>query len=66
MPLGRNTKKYSCCFCSSLDKIGKNKIVFCKDCKKIRDYIRDFGLDCILSIIKKNNITATAPAYNTL
>jgi hypothetical protein len=58
------TKKYSCCFCSDLTKSSNKKINFCRDCKKIRDYIREKGLSYLLSIVSNNEKSIpTAPPY---
>lgn len=62
MGLLKSKKKYSCVFCSNLDKISSsNKIVFCGDCKKIRNYIRVNGLYSILNIINTNVLPKPKP-----
>ena len=64
MPFSKS-KKYSCCFCSDLTKNSSKKINFCRDCKKIRDHIRDKGIMSILSIINNDKEKlASAPPYN--
>lgn len=55
--------KHSCVFCSDLTKNSSKKINFCRDCLKIRQYIRDKGIDNILELIKEKK-EASAPPYN--
>ena len=57
-------KKYSCIFCSNLDKVSSKKINFCKDCKKVHNFIREKGLNKLIEYIESNNKNASAPPYN--
>lgn len=59
----RNKKKYSCVFCNDLTKLSTSKISFCRDCNKIRSYIRDYGLQNLLNKISQNEIQASCPPY---
>jgi hypothetical protein len=56
-------KKYSCCFCSNLDKVSSKKFNLCKDCKKIHNFIRERGINTLLDFIecKTDKIIASAP-----
>lgn len=58
----KNKKKYTCAFCNDLTKISTSKLTFCRDCNKIRSYIRDYGLQTLLSKITQNEmIPASCP-----
>ena len=57
----RKNKKYTCCFCSDLTKISTSKLTFCRDCNKLRSYIRDYGLQTLLSKISQNEVKPTYP-----
>ena len=52
-------KKYTCCLCSDDKEKGKNIVFFCRDCKRIREYIRQNGLKAILNAI----VLPSAPEY---
>lgn len=56
--------KYSCCLCSDLTKNSSKQINFCKDCIKVREFIRIHGIGKILELIENNKVSA--PAYNTI
>lgn len=53
------TKKY-CNLCNI--QIGKMDKTFCRDCKKIREHIRDYGITSILDIIQRSR-KPSAPPY---
>lgn len=59
----KKTKKYSCAFCNDLTKISTNKISFCRDCIKIRTYIRDYGIKTLLDKIEHNEKSTYPPNY---
>lgn len=61
----KKTKKYSCSFCNDLTEISKNKVSFCRDCIKIRSYIREYGLKSLLEKITQNEKITYPPNYNT-
>ena len=52
-------KKY-CNLCNI--EIGKLDKTFCRDCKKIREHIRDNGLNSILQIIRSSHKCSVASA----
>ena len=54
-------KKHSCAFCNDLTKISTSKLTFCRDCNKLRSYIRDYGLQTLLSKISQNEVKPTYP-----
>ena len=58
-------KKYSCIFCSNLDKVSSKKFNLCKDCKKVHNFIREHGLNTLIEFIESitHNKNASAPAY---
>jgi len=47
-----NKKKHSCVFCSNKNETSKSKVFFCRDCLKIRNYIRDNGIRTLLDKIE--------------
>ena len=55
--------KYSCCLCSDLTKNSSKQINFCKDCIKVRNYLREKGINNLLELIENK---VSAPAYNTI
>jgi len=55
-------KKYTCIFCSNMNETSNKKIMFCKDCRKIRDFLRESGMRILLDKIDNNK--ASAPPYN--
>ena len=59
------SKKYSCVFCSNKSEKSNKIIFFCRECNKIRDYIRDKGIKTLLNKIEEDNSTIppTAPPY---
>jgi hypothetical protein len=60
----RKKSKFSCVFCSDKKEKSKDKINFCRDCEKIRMYVRDNGIKSILNLILDNNYQKpTAPPY---
>ena len=54
-------KKYNCVFCSDTTQKSKHKINFCRDCLKIREYIRQHGIKTLLDKINNEPIKPTAP-----
>ena len=48
-------KKYTCVFCSNTNEKSNKKVFFCRDCIKIRNYIRDNGIKTLLNKIECNN-----------
>ena len=62
-----NKKKYSCVFCSNTNEKSSKKVFFCRDCLKIRNYIRYNGIKTLLDKIEgnKNNKTLepSCPPY---
>ena len=58
----KNKKKYSCCFCSNTNETSKGKVFFCRDCLKIRNYIRDNGIRPLLDKLENNKL-ASCPSY---
>jgi len=55
----KQNKKYDCVFCSDTSQKSKHKINFCRDCAKIREHIRQYGITSILE--KLTIIKASAP-----
>lgn len=53
------SKKYTCIFCSDVNENSKNKIMFCKNCKTIRNFLHQYGMKALLEIIEK----PSAPPY---
>ena len=48
-------KKFkNCLLCNTEDKSKTNQ--FCSDCKKIKNHIRSYGMNSILSFINRDNI----------
>ncbi len=57
-------KKYSCVFCSNTSEKSNKKIMFCKDCRKVRDFLREYGLRVLLDKIDNNKASApNLPPY---
>lgn len=54
--------KHSCVFCSDLTKNSSKKINFCRDCLRIRNYLREKGISNLLELI--DNSKPSAPPYN--
>ncbi len=61
----RKKSKFSCVFCSDTKEKSKDKINFCRDCQKLRNYIRDKGMDTIQNFINnsKEKIIPSCPPY---
>lgn len=59
-----NTKKYSCVFCSNKNETSKSKVFFCRDCLKIRNFIREKGISTLLDKIEYLKVIASAPPYS--
>lgn len=59
----RKTKKYTCSFCSDLTKLSSDKVSFCRDCLKIRSYIREYGLKSILDKLTHTDNKPSCPPY---
>jgi len=59
-----NKKKHSCVFCSNKNETSKSKVFFCRDCLKIRNYIRDNGIRTLLDKLENNKVLASAPPYS--
>ncbi len=59
-------KKYSCIFCSDTNETSSPKVFLCRECRRIKDYLRQYGMKSLLSKIEYNtdNIKASAPPYN--
>jgi len=55
-------KKYTCVMCSDIATKHKEKIVFCRDCIKIREHIRINGIKMLLKHIEENP-SAPLPPY---
>jgi hypothetical protein len=55
-------KKYTCVFCSDITTKHKDKVVFCRDCLKIREYIRMNGIKILINNIEEKQLP-TAPPY---
>ena len=56
-------EKYTCCFCSNKKEKSKSKIHFCRDCERIRNYIREYGLKNLLEFIENKNNNPSCPPY---
>ena len=54
-------KKYSCCFCSNMTETSNKKIMFCKDCRKVRDFLREYGIKSLLEKVEQSVYKASAP-----
>jgi len=61
---GKSKTKYSCVFCSNKNEKSNKKIFFCRECNKIRDYIRDNGIKTLINVIEDNNKPSAPPIYN--
>ena len=61
----RKKSKFSCVFCSDKKEKSKDKINFCRDCQKLRNFIRDKGMDTIQDFINgnQNKIQPSCPPY---
>ena len=59
----KKNKKYTCCFCSDLTKITTSKVSFCRDCIKIRSYIREYGIKTLIDKITPNEKLTYPPDY---
>ena len=57
----KNKKKYSCVFCSNTNETSNKKIMFCKDCRRVRDFLREYGVRLLLD--KIDNSKPSAPPY---
>ena len=57
----KKNKKYTCAFCNDLTKISTSKLTFCRECNKLRSYIRDYGLQTLLSKITQSEVKPTYP-----
>jgi len=57
----KKKSKYSCVFCSNIVQKSKKRVNFCSDCLKIRNWVREKGLQNLLQILEEK--TPTAPAY---
>ena len=55
-------KKYRCCFCSNINETSSKKVFFCRECNKLRNYIRDNGIKTLLSKIDCEKVSAP-PLY---
>lgn len=60
-----NKKKYSCVFCSDTNEKSSKVVFFCRECSRIRNYIRDNGIKTLLTKIEGNNKASAPPLYNT-
>jgi len=59
------SKKYSCVFCSDFTEKGSKKVFFCRECNKIRTYIRQYGIKTLMNKIEVNILKEpSAPPYN--
>jgi len=56
-------KKYTCVFCSDTTETSNKKIMFCRECKVLKRYIRLYGIKVLLDKIEDNK-GASAPPYN--
>lgn len=52
MKLFKNNKKYNCILCGHDRETNKNKINFCRNCRKVKDFINEYGINSILSKIE--------------
>lgn len=43
----KKSDKYNCCLCGHDREKFKKKIAFCRNCRKIKDYINEYGLNSI-------------------
>ena len=59
-----NKKKYSCVFCSNKNETSKGKVFFCRDCLRIRHFIRENGIRTLLDKIEYLKVIASAPPYS--
>ena len=58
-----NKKKYSCCFCNDLTKISTSKVSFCRECNKLRQYLREWGINALLRKIQETDNKPSCPPY---
>ncbi len=58
----KSKDKFNCVLCGHDREKFKKKIAFCRSCRKIKDYINEFGLVSVLDKINdKQIIKPTAP-----
>lgn len=59
-------KKYSCVFCSDTNETSSKKVFLCKECRRIKSFLRQYGMKTLLSKIEHNidYIKPSAPPYN--
>lgn len=55
-------KKYSCILCSDTNERSSKKVMFCKECKRIKYFLRQYGMSKMLNMIEGNK-EASAPPY---
>ena len=55
-------KKYSCVLCSDTNETSSRKVFLCRECKRIKDFLRQYGMKTLLDKIEYNK--ASAPPYN--
>jgi late competence protein required for DNA uptake (superfamily II DNA/RNA helicase) len=63
MKMFSEKKKYTCVMCSDIATKYKEKVVFCRDCIKIREYIRLNGIKMLLNYIEEKPTAPPLPPY---
>lgn len=58
----KKNRNKQCVLCT-LKRVNDSK--FCNDCVKIHNYIRCYGVNSTLTMLKVYNIQASAPSYNS-
>jgi|SaaInlStandDraft_4_1057021.scaffolds.fasta_scaffold23126_2 hypothetical protein len=51
-------------FCSNICEKSNNKRFICRDCRTIRDYIRNYGIKKVLNMIELHNDNCKKSSYN--
>lgn len=60
MMFKKTQPKHTCVFCSNKNEKSKHKVFLCRDCEKIRNHIREYGIKNILEFIQPK---VSAPPY---
>lgn len=55
--------KFNCVLCGHDREKFKKKISFCRNCRKIKDYINEYGLVSVLDKIKQPTKATAPPQY---
>ncbi len=59
----KKKSKYNCVFCSNHREKSKTPLFFCSSCIKIKDYLREYGVNHTLQRLQGHKELASAPNY---